>query len=704
MVIEPSGPVRQMIAETLRELGFQKITGVSSPKDGLNAMQVDPVDWIITSLSANEGVNALHLLKTITLHPKLRHTRVTLLWEEANDDDVLSHAFELGLMSVHPKSYVRDSFIELFMQLFNLLESSRWDSTLVAADYLRAYLSRKGLHKERLSLEESLMMLYPGSSEILLHLADAELANKHQSKGCAILDQLQLIDESMAKNCRILRQKYGVTADQAESAASLPAKNIFDLSQVVVIDPDTDVIFHAKDLLSKAGVDDIKTFESGKTAFEWMSSSGTEPSLIVMEWKLPGITGAMLVQRIRSLGFYNVPIIVLSSMIKAADSPVLREMGVDECQEKPFDQSSFYRVIIRAIQQNRNPTEEKTLLHKIKRLLRTGKLHEADRLMKQLFQDERISEATRKEILAENHMAKGELEAARDAGIQAIKLGGNSLSMLNLVGKSMLKLRQFEHALKCFERANSISSLNVERLLNIAEACIEIDKVPEALQAVSQAKALDVSNSDVREMECKISIIDGKPEIARNLMGDLDSGKNIISFMNNRAVALVKSGRFDEGIVLYQKTMDSIPATWTDQQSSVLYNMGLAYARFGDLEKASGKLSGINKTNSSPSVFKRATSLLRRVKDSLAKKSALILAPIDDAASEVVIFSNAEKAQPSMGGVSTADPFENTAGSLELQRGEIGCHLIYSHSGQTPCKLLDNLPPFKERKAFDSSK
>lgn len=695
VIIESSGTVRQMIVETLREQGFAKITSVSSPKDCLHAMEVDPVDWIITSLFAGESVNALHILKTITLHSNLRRVRLTLLWEESNDDEVLPYAFELGLMSLHQKSYVRDSFSELFTQLFAQLELHDWDSTLVAADHLRQHLAHKQLHKDRLALEENLLTLYPGSSLILLHLADAELANDRREEGAAILDQLELIDEKMAQNCRSLRLKYSLSPE----TSTAPKKNIFGIRNAIIVDPDTDVLFHAKDLLVKAGAQGVDTFESGTTACEWITTSGREPSLIIMEWKITGISGAMLVQRVRALGFHNVPIIVFSSLIKASDIHILREMGVDECQEKPFDQSSFYKAVIRVIQQSKNPTEEKTCQLKIKRLLRSGKINEAEGMIRQLEYDTRISDFTRKEIQAELHMAKGELEAARDAGIQAIKLGGDSLNMLNLIGKAMLKLRQFEYALKCFERANTISSLNVERLLNIAEACVEIDKIPEAMQAMTQAKALDVNNLDVKQMECKVNIIAGKPEVAMNLMGDAESGKNIISYMNNRAVALVKSGKFDEGIELYDRTLRSIPPTWKDQQSAVLYNTGLAYARHGDLDKAAAKLEFINKSNSIASIYKRATSLLERVKNSSKNNTGLVFTNTD-AGSDIIVFTDSDT--EIVTSESSADPFETPVKEPELQRGEIGCHLIYIPSIKAACKLLENQPTFRERKALDS--
>ncbi len=699
VIVEATGSLRQMIGDTLKEVGFQKITGVSTPKDVLHILEVDHVDWIITSLAAAETVNALHVLKTITLHPQLRNTHTTLLWESSGDEDVIPYAFELGLLSLHQKSYLRDGFVSIFTQLLEIFQQYNWDGTLVAAEYLRQHLAKTGQHKERLHFEETMLTLYPGSAQILLNLADAELAiDKKNGKGSTILDQLELIDEKMVSQCKRLRQQHGIDKytdkDQTEIGPGT-LKNIFDIRTAVIVDPDTDVLFHATDLLTRVGVENIQSFESGTQAYEWLSATKLEPDIIIMEWKIPGITGAILAQRIRSLGFHQVPLVVISSLIKSSDGPILREMGIDDCQEKPVDQASFYNVIIRVIQQSRCPTEEKSSLQKIKRLLRANKLQEAESFMSQLFQNSKTSEANRKEIEAEYYMAKNDLVKARDAGIASIKLGGNSLNMLNLIGKAMLKLRQFDGALKCFERANSISSLNVERLLDIAEACIETDALGDASQAVAQAKALDISNPSVTQMECKIHIVAGKSELAKNLMGDLESGKNIISYMNNRAVSLAKSGRFDDAIELYSRTLNSIPSTWNDQQAAVIYNTALAFARYGHLDKAASVLQEIVAIDSSNSLIsKRAMSLNTRIKQCLATKTNLVLSSSDEGSVGL----------PDAVPAGDEDPFEKIGAKLELQIGDIGCHLIFFNLERPVCKLLDNLPLFKPRQAFDAKR
>ena len=52
----------------------------------------------------------------------------------------------------------------------------------------------------------------------------------------------------------------------------------------------------------------------------------------------------------------------------------------------------------------------------------------------------------------------------------------------------MMKLRDFTSALKCFEKAQSLSPLNIERLCQIAEANSEIGAQEAAKENIDDAK------------------------------------------------------------------------------------------------------------------------------------------------------------------------------------------------------------------------
>lgn len=701
VIVEAASAVRQAMVDVLKQSGYETVRHVSSPKEALHILESERVDWIITGVFPAEKVNAIHLLKIITLQPTLRRTFVTLLWEDANDQAVLPYAFELGLTSLVTKSYAHNSLLESFKELFATFALNDWDSTLVAAEYIRRYLKVKNQHQAHKIFEEDMLKLYPGSSQILFHLAEAELVLGHSERGGLLLTQAELIDENIAHHAKNLRNIYKLEEqDQDSLPPNVKRNNILGLHTVIVIDPDTDVLFQMKHLLDRAGVDHVETFESGSAAVEWLSTCTREPDLIVMEWRIPGISGATLIQRIRSMGFHLVAIVVISSLIKNSDINILSEMSIDCCREKPIDSKSLYQLIIGEIQSGRKPTEEISLYKKIKQLLKAGKVSEGRSFIPQFFGHKDTPPALKMEIEAMYHLARGNYEKAHRSGVAAIKLGGDALSMLQLVGKALLKCSDFDNALKCLEKAHSLCSVNVERLIDIADASLQLDKVDRATEAMKAARDLDPTNEAVQQLECKVHIINGEADRAKDAMKDIEFGKNTISYMNNRAVALSRTKRFEEAISLYQTTLDAIPKQWKELRASVVYNKALACARQQALGQAKDVLGELVEMSPSSSLYKRVKSLEEKVKHALANNKELVLSTGEDKQDGFVMIMVDETAAAE----ETSSPSEDFSTlfveSQDLKRGEIGCYLIFMLEEKEPCDLLEHLPPFRPRVAM----
>ncbi|MCB9228568.1 MAG: response regulator [Deltaproteobacteria bacterium] len=697
IVVDPSSSIRQMLVDMIKDLGYARVESMASLRDVLHYMEIEQVGWLITPLLIDSDCNALQILKLITKVSRLRHTCVSLLVDMKTESQYLPFAFENGLISFHKKSYVKEVLKEDFDRLCSLMNMYQWDATLCAAEYLRTILSEKHYYKSMLALEENLLSLYPGSDKVLYHLAEAEFLNDQKDQAVATLGQVLLLNERMGPHCKRLRQKYEAE-NNAVDPENLNKNSILGVKNVVIIDPDTDIHYHGKELLNAIWIEDIEFFENGEEAFQWMSTT-KEPDLIIMEWRIPAVSGPVLVQKIRQHGFLQVPVIVISSLLKPEDIHLLREMGVDACLDKPFDPRGFYSVLIWAVQQNRCPTEQKSLQLKIRRLLGAGKISEAERLMSHLFSDERSTKAAKLEIEAEYFFAKEDYIQSRNKGIEAINHSGDSLLMLNLVGKCMLKLKQFDGALKAFDKANNISSLNIERLLNIAESSLYLEDIEKSKDAISQVKNIDPHNSDMTEMECKMNIESGDVKSASSMNGDLESWKNVISYMNNRAISLSRNGRFEDGIDLYKKTIESIPDRWKLMKSSVYYNLGLAYARYGELDSAIKSLKKIDDA-ASIDTTKKSLSLMKRIQNCIDHGvkldlrdeeyyASMIPWPVRLPADHVTEDENALK---------------EVLSKIDAKRGDIGCYMIfYAIEGNydDALKLTENLPVFKERSPIE---
>lgn len=619
LIAEEGCAVRQLLSETMRGLGFREITVVATGKDVFNAMEHDDCDWIIMPTFIGQAVTAFHVLKALCEIPRLREIRISLLVDK-DDERYLAPAFHYGLLSWHSKVYVQKHLETEMNKFFATMKANNWITTLVAAEYFRSFVNVTRKFEYLLDVEKQLLEIFPGSLPLLIRYGEAQLRTGNIKEGTQTLQQACLIDEQAKSFVSPIIQKY-TDIDINLSSNQSTGQNVLGIKSCVLIDPDTAVLGTLKKLLSQAGVPQIETFENGQDAWEWLRQN-PEPDLLLQEWRIPGLPGPLLLQRIRHHGFINVPVNVISSVIKPEESHLLREFGVSNVIAKPFAPYCFFKSLVWTIQQNIYPTEQNSLQQKIKRLLLNNQLAEAERLKETFLADPMIKLSCKKTVEAHFAFTCGNYRMARDTAMEALRLQGDSLCLLNLIGKCLLKLGDYAAAVKVFEKAHSMSQMNIETLCLLAIAQHDCGQKVECEASLAKARDLDASNEMIGETDCQIALLDGDVSKAKDLMEELSSVHQVLAYMNNRAVSLTRSGRFDDGIKLYQRTIESIPSRLADAKDAVIYNLGLAFARYGDLHQAMESLTDIASRIDSR-VHRKSLSLMKRVKDAVERNVAV---------------------------------------------------------------------------------
>ncbi|MEZ4742965.1 MAG: response regulator [Bdellovibrionota bacterium] len=711
LVIESISSIRQLFIDSLKDIGFERIVGFANGKDALHFMEVEHIDLAIMPFAMQDGTNAIHFLKIITENPTLRDTRISIFIDPTTEDYILPLAFELGLLSWHQKSFIRDDIQEEIKKLLEVAQSHDWNGVLTSAFYLRSFLKEKNYKNSLLALEQSILKFRPGSTVQLLNLADALFRSGHEEKGLIILKQCELIDERTTPLCESLIELHHLDIRSHPSQYDISSMNALGIKIALIVDSDIAVLSQCEKLLTAVGVKKILTFENGQKAIDWIESSADRPELVLTEWKLPGLTGPILIQRLRKAGLVDIPIIAISSLIQSSDFPILKEIGVDDCIEKPFGKTDFFKKIVWTLQENKCPKEHKSLQFKISRLLQSGSRSEAERLMSQLFSDDRLDDTIRKEIEIEYLFTFNKFEEVCHLGVDIVEKGYASLKILNMVGKSLLELKKYDLALQYLEKASEISPINIDRLLNLTQISMKMENLEIAELHVLKAESLDPKNPEVLEMKCKVHIEADKVDEAQELMYELDSGLKIASFMNTSAVSLIKNGRFEKGIALYHKTIKSIPLIWREKKLAVQYNLALALAKYGNLKES---LEILHKIDQPPQYFtsSKIISLKKKIETSINTGMALELKtsqceeiPIHDLIEEESISDNYEEisventthlTRSNHDTISIDDLISN----LNISVGDICCYLLFyfiENEDKEEGKLLDKLPIFKPR-------
>ena len=626
VIVEPSMSLRMAVSEALTGLGFKSITGQPSLKDVISYISREPVDWVISYLQADDAVNILSFLAACQAKPELVHLSVSLFSEALGADGVISEpdvrvrkAFEMGLLSCHQKPYTQESIQKDFSKLIDGMQKDHGKTSITAFRYLKDFLFAEKDYRKAHHILLRLLDLFPGSNSLLLFLADIQFALGQRDVAFTTLRQAEFLDESRSAEVNAIRTRFKAAGGPEPADVY---QNVLGIKLCVVIDPDSVVLNLVVSYLTSLGVPEVKTFENGQAAFDWCSQN-PEPDLIIQEWRIPGLNGMLLLQRLRGIGFNRAAIIVMSSLVKKSEYTLVREMGVANVVSKPVDRNEFLQTLVWTLQQMQVPTERRMLEQKIRLLIHQNNFEEAANFHSLYMNDPDVPRGAKKQMEAEWFFAKGAFKKAAGLAAEAIKHAGDSLFLLNLLGKCLLKTGDFESALRCLEKAQTMSPLNIERLCCIAEVESDLNKGADAQNHINEANALDAGNEKVKQTEISVAISLGNENKARQLMGKLESLPKIVSYMNNRAVAFARCGKFDDGISLYQKTIGSLPDEWSTLHDAVSYNLGLAYARHGNLKEALDAL-GQSPIPQDDRLRRKRNSLLHRVREAVSSNYNLV--------------------------------------------------------------------------------
>ncbi|MFK7823279.1 MAG: response regulator [Oligoflexales bacterium] len=612
MIVAQSGAERQLFSSTLKKSNYDGIRTVASIKDAVGVLEVELIDWVLSTLFKGSEYNALALLELISSRFALKDTRVTLVLEQ-EESEILPTAYELGLLNHILKPFNKDSLLDLFDNFHKNFEQFSWSHARFAAASLRQYLQAEKKHQSLLNLEKGMLGLFPGELEYLLNMAKPQLALGMKDKAKASLCQAKLIAFGQdSKVNEVAREVLGEEEAEKldENHQSGAAINSLGLKKCVIIDSDDAARKLCADSLKNLGIEQVLEFDNGESAWQWLSVN-KDFDLILQEWRIPKLTGPLLVQRIRQK-FPVCPIIAISSLLGEDDIPLVQEMGIASIVKKPLNKDDLTKRVVYVVQQDRVPTKVQVLEDKIRRLLEAKKYKEALALREKFKRNKDIPEARKKIIEAEFAYSESKFEKARDLAMEVLRTQSDSINILNFIGKCLMQLNDFVAALKCFKKAQTMSPKNVQRLCAIAEASNEVGDSKSAGEAIEQAQKIDHGNQAIEQTQITMDISSGNTEKAKAVLENLESLSNVVSYLNNKAIACARSGLFDDGINLYKKTLESIPQKRMEHKSIVSYNLALAFARMDKLDEAINQLEmvmGLGKSQ----VYLKAKSLLAKI-------------------------------------------------------------------------------------------
>jgi tetratricopeptide (TPR) repeat protein len=332
--------------------------------------------------------------------------------------------------------------------------------------------------------------------------------------------------------------------------------------------------------LAQLGVKPILRVASGQEA--WQKLMTRKVDLLIIGWGLREVSGLALLNRFRQLpGYELTPVMVVSQRVSAEDFSLLQELAcIKHLLKTPLTrvnfEAAFNDLLDDATWYARNTNLIENLLEfaekdgaKALSLLRTPLVKAPNPIPLALLMARKLRESG---YAAEAMGLLGDI----------LKKDPGSVPALSETGKSHFLKGDHVEASRFLEQAQVLSPKNVARLCLLGEIDLVQDKQSVAMMRFT--KALEIDPKEPTSSAAVQLIASGQGNRIKELSGGSDVTRSLASMLNMNAIGLVRSGRYGEGLEAYFAALNLI--TQNPVRARVAYNVGLAFLRWGKLEKA----------------------------------------------------------------------------------------------------------------------
>ena len=626
LVVEESAQIRAMMQDVLRGFGHVARTA-ESMNDAVFLLESERFDWVLMPPAMESKVNCLHLLGLAIKNPHWRQMRVSLLLPSLSVD-VCTKAMSLGCLSWHVGPFTRDVFSQAVRTLMERIASCDYQSDLVSATYVREFSFDEVTKPRIIDMENALIRLRPGNYKMLLEAADSCRKIGSYLRALLLLTQARLLETSSQPSTENLyntilteMSRTGQSFDRA-----FTSQEIFGFESVAIIEPDGAMRQLIASSLSEVADVVVHSFCDGQAFMDWYESHDVD--VVLMEWRLPILSGVKVLQRIVNREAKNPPRMVLtSSSLGQTDMPLLKELGVAAVVSKPLRRQDIMAALLKTNTGALQPAEL-YFEQQIRGLIRAKKIDRASELSRVFIGNPHVSEPRKMLIQADLFLFAKKYELARDLCLKAMTSNHDVLYALQILGKCFMGLRQFEYATKCFDKAQFLSPMNIERLCLMAISEAEQGHYDKAHALVEEAQKVDAGHEMVLDTSVNVALVQGDLVAARKGIAQLPNIMAVVAFQNNRAVSMAKTQRFKESIDVYKKTIEVLPSKAVEANEIIHFNLALAYIKINDVKLAGDTLNGLGDKYESR-VRRKIEVLRRKVSSALTSGQDVTLATDD---------------------------------------------------------------------------
>ncbi len=186
--------------------------------------------------------------------------------------------------------------------------------------------------------------------------------------------------------------------------------------------------------------------------------------------------------------------------------------------------------------------------------------------------------------LAESYIHSNEWVKAEACLKSCINVEDCYARIKHLYARCRLKAGDYNGAIASLKGAQLISPYNVERLLELGNVFLKIDRPEEAEATFDEVLAFAPQAKSAKIGKSTSKLLMGEVNEALNLLHEFASPRELSAVFNTAAILAIRQKRYDAGFELYQKALHLL-AKKPKLVSRILYNMGIGYVKSGKPDK-----------------------------------------------------------------------------------------------------------------------
>ena len=353
-----------------------------------------------------------------------------------------------------------------------------------------------------------------------------------------------------------------------------------NITNILLIDDDESFNELLREYLrSQHGKASIDSASSGKEA--WAKLSKNTYSLVILDWRLPGVSGMVLFNRLRSLPDYEkIPVLVSSGLLQQADFRLLDEFACTICLAKPYSERALNDTIAKLMADSQWCAANQIIVTKLMSGVLQG--HRPALTALQELLHHAVANTLPITIMAARQARHGgDLKTAEILLRTLLKKQPEAVPALFELAKVLFQDKQPHDAMALLATAQKLSPKNLSRAHMMGEVALNQAQPKAAEGFFTQALQIDPEHQPSQRGQALSVVL--QQHLAENA-GASKVEQSFASMINMMGISLVRHGRYQEGIKRYQEAMEFIQDPMDKARLS--YNLGLGLQRAGRPEDA----------------------------------------------------------------------------------------------------------------------